>query len=225
MVSDAQTEHRGNRIYQENKSGIDRGTAFTFSASTNNGYLSGTSDIAALMILEHQTHLHTLISSLTIHTRRALYDQKILNKYMEDEDPASNAAAKRIKHAADNVLECMFFKNEAPLPELDLSRSVFSSEFMSRGPRDQQGRSLYDLQMNQRMLRYPFSYLVYSETFNDLPQEALDYIWPEIKVILDSPSRYPGYEHVSMRNKKAIREILFDTHPAAREYWKKELEP
>jgi|TARA_B110000467_G_scaffold161087_1_gene181535 hypothetical protein len=96
---------------------------------------------------------------------------------------------------------------------------VFSKTFAARGPRDAQDRSLFELQMNGRMLRYPFSYLIYSDTFNNMPPEALNYLWAEIERILEPTERREGYEGLSRRNKIAIKEILLETHPSAKKYW------
>ena len=70
------------------------------------------------------------------------------------------------------------------------------------------------------MFRYPFSYIVHTDTFNDLPQDALDYTWAEIERILDPTIRHECYSHLSRSDKTFIKEILLETHPSATEYWK-----
>ena len=48
-----------------------------------------------------------------------------------------------------------------------------SRERMSAsGPRDRQGRSLYELDLQRRLLKYPCSYLIYSPAFDALPPLA-----------------------------------------------------
>tara|TARA_B000000557_G_scaffold219535_1_gene187304 strand:- start:435 stop:782 length:348 start_codon:yes stop_codon:yes gene_type:complete len=114
----------------------------------------------------------------------------------------------------------MFFEDEAELPRLDFQASLFGKAFHERGSKDSKGRSLYQLRMNRRMFRYPFSYIVYTDAFDELPQEALDYIWPELERILDPTIRHEDYPFLSRREKTAVREILLETHPLAVEYWK-----
>ena len=114
----------------------------------------------------------------------------------------------------------MFFEDEAELPRLDYQASPFAATFHQRRPQDSKGRSLYQLRMNRRMFRYPFSYIVYTDAFNELPQEALDYIWPELEHILDPNFRHEDYPYLSQREKSAVKEILMETHPMAVKYWK-----
>jgi len=215
----ASMKHMGNRIYHETGNGADAGSLINLKELSNEKYLFNGSDVVALMVLEHQAQLHTLMSALTINTRRALYDQKVMDKYLERTDPVSDSTRRRIKHHADKILQCMFFADETRIPAFDLTKSAFALEFSAGGPKDKALRSLYQLQMKRRMFRYPFSYMVYSQTFNQLPPEALDYLWPEIGNILDPASNHPEYQHLKKEDKIAIREILLETHPSASRYW------
>ena len=220
LVSRSPMKHMGNTIFQETDRGADQGTSFTLKDVPNNGYLANGSDIVSLLILGHQTQLHTLMADLTIKTRRALHDQKVMDELLQRNEALSDSTRSRIKHAADKVLKCMFFVDEIDLPKIDLSRSAFAKVFTERGPKDSKERSLYQLRMDGRMLRLPFSYLIYSDTFSKMPPEALDYLWAEIGRILDSSSsRYEGYEGISRREKEAIKEILLETHPDAKNRW------
>lgn len=159
------------------------------------------------------------MADLTIKTRRALHDQKIMDELLQRDEPLSDSTRSRIKHATDKVLKCMFFIEEIDLPKIDMAGSVFSKNFTQRSPKDSQDRSLFELQMDGRMLRYPFSYLIYYDTFNNLPPEALNYIWAEIERILAPTERREGYERLSRRNKITIKKILLETHPFPKKYW------
>lgn len=219
LVSDAPMKHMGNTLFQETDRGADLGKPFTIGDLPENGYLSPESDLVSLLILGHQTQLHTLMADLTIKTRRALHDQKIMDELLQRDARLSDSTRSRIKHAADKVLKCIFFIEEIDLPEIDMTRSRFAKAFTERGPKDAEGRSLYQLQMDGRMLRHPLSYLIYSDTFDKLPAEALDYLWAEIERILNPSKRREGYERLSRRNKIAIKEILLETHPSAKKRW------
>ena len=52
--------------------------------------------------------------------------------------------------------------------------SGFAERFSAGEPRDRRGRSLYQLDLNRRLMKYPCSYLIYVEilrdTKKDLPQ-------------------------------------------------------
>ena len=220
LVTGSAVEHMGNIVYNETDSGAEFRSVFTADDVPNRGYPSEGSDIVAHLILAHQAKLHTLLADLVISTRRAFHDQKVMDELLKRDDPISDSTARRIKHASDKVLKYMFFADEADIPKIEISDSAFAQTFHAREPKDSKGRSLYQLRANRRMFRYPFSYIVYTDTFNDLPQDALDCIWPEIERILDPTIRYEGYSHLSRRDKAVIKEILLETHPSATEYWK-----
>ncbi len=220
LVTGTPMSHKGNTLYDETDTGAAFGSTFTIEDVPNRGYLSKGSDIVAHLILAHQAKLHTLLADLVLSTRRAFHDQRIMDELLKREDPISESTARRIKHASDKVLKYMFFADEADIPKIEMADSSFAQAFHNRGPKDSKGRSLYQLRVNRRMFRYPFSYIVYTDTFNDLPKEALDYVWPEIERILEPATRHEGYTHLSRRDKAAIKEILLETHPSAKKYWK-----
>src|SRR5438045_1938257 len=61
-------------------------------------YLSGQSDIVALMVIEHQTHLHNLIARASYETRRALHYEEALSKDLHRApDLQSESVRSRIK--------------------------------------------------------------------------------------------------------------------------------
>lgn len=220
LIDGAELEHMGNRVYSETTQGADSGKTFTFDDVPYHGYPVEGGDVIAQLILNHQVHLHTLLADVVLATRRALHDQKIMDELLNRKEPLSDSTRRRIKHACDKVLAYMFFEDEAELPHLDFQSSLFGKAFHERGPKDSKGRSLYQLRMNRRMFRYPFSYIVYTDAFNELPQEALDYIWPELERILDPTIRHEDYSFLSRREKTAVKEILLETHPLAVDYWK-----
>lgn len=69
----------------------------------------------------------------------------------------------------------MFFADEADIPKIEISDSAFAQTLHAREPKDSKGRSFYQLRANRRIFRYPFGYIVCTETFKNLPQDALDY--------------------------------------------------
>jgi len=216
----APVEHMGNIVYKETDSGAEFGSVFTADDIPNRGYLFEGSDIVAHLILTHQAKLRTLLADLVISTRRTFHDQRVMDELLKRDEPISDSTARRIKHASDKVLKYMFFADQADIPKIEISDSAFAQTFHAREPRDSKGRSLYQLRANRRMSRYPSSFIVYTDTFNDLPQDVLDYIWAEIERILDPTIRHEGYSHLSRSEKTVIKKILLETHPSATEYWK-----
>jgi hypothetical protein len=64
------------------------------------------------------------------------------------------------------------FVDEARLPAPVGAGSKFARAFAQHGPRDRQGRSLRDLDLQTRLFKYRCSYMIYSPAFDALPIEA-----------------------------------------------------
>ncbi len=109
-------------------------------------YLRPSSDIVALMTLEHQTQMTNLFTRLAWET-----------------DPS------RLDSEIEATVRYMVFADEAPLREPIKGVSTFTKTFPQRGPRDPSGRSLRDFDLKTRLFRYPLSYMVYSRAFDSLP--------------------------------------------------------
>ena len=76
------------------------------------------------------------------------------------------------------------------------------------------------MDLKRRMFRYPCSYLVYSESFRQLPSEVRDYVWQRLWDILKDRDASKDFGHVSTSDRQAIVEILQDTHSELPDYWK-----
>jgi len=175
-------------------------------------YLGKHSDIVALMVIEHQVHVQNLITRVNYDTRTALHNQQMPDKDLgRDPDDPSAATLKRIETIAEPLLRAILFVDEAPLSDPIKGTSGFSAEFASQGPRDEQGRSLRQLDLNKRLFRYPCSYLIYSEAFDALPDLTKKYIFERLKEVLDGQDRSDEFAHLSDADRQAIREILEET--------------
>lgn len=167
-------------------------------------YLTPHSDIVALMVLAHQAHVHNLITKAGYETRAALqYTQGRSGADLDD------TARRRIEAAVEPLVRAMVFADEAPLTARVKGTSTFAADFAGRGLKDRKGRSLRDLDLQRRLMRYPFSYLVYSHAFDALPQPALDYAYRRFHEILAGK----GLPRIGSADRKAILEILTATKP------------
>ena len=81
------------------------------------------------------------------------------------------------------------------------------------GPRDRQGRSLYELDLKSRLMKYPCSYLIYSPAFDALSSLAKTAIYERMWSVLSGNSLEPRYRSLSLTDRRAIVEILKDTKP------------
>jgi hypothetical protein len=116
-----------------------------------------------------------------------------------------------VASAVAELVDYFFFVDEAPLPHVVRGSSGFSEKFAAQGPRDAQGRSLRDLDLSQRLMRYPLSYMIYSPGFTGLPDQVKTMVRARIDDILTGRLTSPKYAHLSVTTRRAIAEILRET--------------
>lgn len=184
-------------------------------------YLTPHSDIVALMVLEHQAMAHNLIARANFTARQASHYQDALNRDLKmPADHEWDSTKTRIKSAGEPLVKCLLFSGEAPLKEQIVGTSGFAEEFTRQGPRDEQGRSLRDFDLKQRMFKYPCSYMIYSEAFDALPPLVANYIWKRLHEVLSGQDKSPDFSHLSEQDRAAILEILKATKKNLPEYFK-----
>jgi hypothetical protein len=165
------------------------------------GYLEPTSDIVALLTFEHQTQMTNLMTRLAWESRIAVADAK----------PAPDV---------EEIVAYMLFVDEVHLPESVEGVSHFTADFVRRGPRDRQGRSLRDFDLKTRLFRYPLSYMIYSAQFDALPAGVRARIYQRLFEILAGRDHTRKYAALSIEDRRAIFEILRETKPDLPDYWK-----
>jgi hypothetical protein len=193
-----------------------------FDSST---YLIPDSDIVAHLVLAHQTQMHNLITLTNYKTRMALYARANRNKNaaVSADEPLPESARLQFERPAEQLLRYMLFVNEAALPgsgtaEIEGS-STFAKNFSARGPRDRKGRSLRDFDLKTRIFRYPCSYLIYTESFDALPEPAKGHIYHRLLQVLTGQDQSPDFARLSTADRRAILEILLATKPGLPEEW------
>jgi hypothetical protein len=185
-------------------------------------YLTPHSDLVALLILAHQTHLHNLISRVNWEIRLALHEQESMNKSLGvPADTWSDSTRHRIYSAVETLLRYMLFTNEAPLQSSVRGTSAFAKEFAAAGPKDSAGRSLRDLDLNSRIFRYPCSFLIYSEAFNALPKPGLDYFYRRLWDVLNARDNGEVSKTLATSDRNAILSILQETKSDLPSYWRR----
>ena len=160
-------------------------------------YLSPLSDIVALLVFDHQMRTMNLLIRLGWEARILEHDKRA--------DATTALAA-----AAVEVVDYLLFVDEAPLDRVQ-GTSGFAAQFSARGPRDSKGRSLRDLDLERRLMRYPCSYMIYSDAFNALPPTARDAVYRRMWQVLSGADATPKYARLSPADRQAIVEILRDT--------------
>jgi len=165
------------------------------------GYPTLTSDIVALMVMEHQAGMMNLITRLGWNARLGADGDRPL--------------ADTVKVLVDYML----FIDEAPIPGPLEGPTRFAKDFSARGPFDKKGRSLHQLDTRSRLMKYPCSYLIYSETFDALPDGAKSAVYARLWEILSGKETDKIYQRLSPADRDAIIEILRDTKPNLPDYF------
>jgi hypothetical protein len=220
--------HMGNLLFRDDpnpdmKEMRDRGANLTDLSKRFDpeSYPTSTSDIVALMVLEHQTFVHNLITRANHETRLAVLQSDDLNRALGAPlRPLTEGARRRIGYACDALVEALLFSEEPALPGPVKGNSTFTSDFEHRGPFDRAGRSLRQFDLEKRLFKYPMSYLLYSKAFAGLPAEARGEVARRLKAILSGRETMPGLGHLTADVRRAIIEIVTDTHPGLAAAWK-----
>jgi hypothetical protein len=175
------------------------------------GYPSPSSDVVALMVLGHQTHMINLLTRLGWEARLREGDDVPVSSSPRATAPASGD---RVETAVNDLVDYLLFVDEAPIAGRIEGSSGYAAAFAARGPRDSRGRSLRDLDLSRRLLRYSCSYMVYSEAFDALPAEALRRVHQRLWDVLSGRVRDERYAHLTAGDRRAIVEILEETKPS-----------
>ena len=174
------------------------------------GFRGSSSDIAALLTFSHQTHMINLLTRAAWEARAA---DPALHPGVLAAPGQIQAVETLMNGIAEEVVDYMLFVDEAPLPNPVSGRSGFAERMSAGGPRDRRGRSLYELDLNRRLMKYPCSYLIYSPAFDALPSLAKAPIYRRLWQVLAGQAREPRYRSLSLADRQAVVEILKDTKP------------
>lgn len=177
-------------------------------------YPSAHSDIVALMVLVHQVAVHNLLT--------AVHEIAATTVTVPDDLASATAEQVRLSGAVDRLLRAMLFVREAPLAGSMRGTTSFATEFAQRGPRDDRGRSLRDFDLNTRLFRHPFSFLVYSESFDALPEPTRALLYRRLLAVLAGADATPDFAHLAAADRSAILEILVGTRPEFARAWQRQ---
>ena len=175
------------------------------SAPETRGYPSTDSDIAALMLFDHQMHAINLLTRLNWESRVA----------------EGNVASGPSREMVAELTDYLLFVGEVAPPGRVVPRVGFAERFTAPGPRDRLGRSLRQLDLDARLLRYPCSYMVYTTAFENLPLPARTAVYKRMWAVLIGQDRRPKYSHLSESDRRAIIEIIGDTKQDLPDVWRR----
>jgi hypothetical protein len=191
-----QPRHMGNAVVTDRNNMLGMVTPETVHTTDlagkfdRSGYLAGTSDMVALMALEHQTTMSNLLT-------RVGWEARV----------GAAEIGRPLEESVDALVDYMLFVEEAPLAG-PVEWTSYARHFADHAVRDAKGRSLRDLDLTRRLLRYPCSYLIYSDAFNALPAQARAAVYARLWQVLSGKADGEKYRTLSAADRQAVTEIL-----------------
>jgi len=175
------------------------------------GYPSTQSDIAALMALEHQTHMTNLLTRVGWEARIAASAPRSGATPQARPRQGTGAPIDPVKDTAQELVDYMLFVDEAPFPGRVRGSPGFAQKFAEAGPVDSKGRSLRQISLERRLMRYPCSYMIYSDAFDALPALAKDAVYERLWQLLSGREKGGVYARLSLADRRDVVEILKET--------------
>ena len=191
------------------------------------GYLTPYSDIAALMVLEHQAHMTNLLTRTGWEFRVAAHEGHVTRGLFRAPRAVGGDVTLRAtvgedgrpREAVGALVDYMLFVDESPLADRMVGSAGFEAMFEARGPFDRRGRTLREIDLDTRLFRYPCSYMIYTAAFDALPTDAKDAVYRRLWQVLSGADRDSRYEHLTRGDRQAVVEILRDTKPDLPDYF------
>jgi hypothetical protein len=201
-------DHLGNALLLDNRlqelPPLERAVPADLRARFPSGYLTPYSDAVAHLVFDHQLVMMNVLT-------RVGWDYRV--------GLAENRDLATLARTIDDAVEYLLFAGEVKLEPVR-GTSGFAEMFSNLGPHDPSGRSLRQLQLDGRLMRYPLSYLIYSSAFDGLPTEARDAMYRRLWDVLSSAAPSARYSHLSAEDRAAIVEILIATKPGLPTYYR-----
>jgi hypothetical protein len=196
----AQMAHRGNITFSgrgntSNQVFVD----WMNSSPETRGYVASSSDIVGLLVFDHQMHAINLLTRLN-------WESRVLSS-----DRDAGASDRALRPLVNELADYLLFTGEAP-PLAPLTPPPgFAASLEARTPKDHRGRSFGQLDLVNRLLRYPCSYMVYSDAFDGLPKPIKDAVYRRMIDVLSGHDTRAARERQTADDRRAVLEILKDT--------------
>jgi len=179
-----------------------------------NPYLTKTSDIVSLMVLEHQCMLHNKMTDGAKSAREAMARQHDLQKAFNEPvtDTPQGSALTVIRSHAEKIVKHLLFCEEYALKDGGVEGTpVFQDAFRKNRRDTADGRSLKDFQLLNRLFKYRCSYMIYSSAFDALPPQLKNEIYAQLDAVLAGRNPSKDFAHLGASERQHIKEILLET--------------
>jgi hypothetical protein len=171
-------------------------------------YLRPTSDIVALLVLEHQARMHTMLNAASFNYRRSRHFSELIDP---GADPDEGSAGRVAEMWAEKITDCIFYRDEADLGEGVEGDPAFQNVFLARYPKAENGDSLADFRLYGRMFKRRCSFMVYSDAFNGLPPTVKELVLSKMRQAVAGESERIAW--LASSERKRIDHILTETLP------------
>jgi hypothetical protein len=216
--------HRGNVFARENNGELDvdlKGGANVTDLSPffdTDSYLTNSSDIVALLVLEHQTTMQNTLTRASLNCRRMLDYQKNLQRELKEpvtEDLTYDSVKSVFDGAAKEIVDDLLFQGEAALPTGLEGSPAFQLAFQENARRTKDGSSLKDFSLKGRLFQNRCSYLIYTDSFLKLPPQLKQRVYKRLATALNEKDADPRFAYLDSGERRRIRTILQATLPDA----------
>lgn len=215
-----ETHHRGNQTATPKPNGdaeleLEKGSNLSDLSPYFNTkrYLRPTSDIVALMVLEHQVEMHNLLTQGASVVHEQTERSRSLAKHLgEAFDPANYQTLQHvIASHAQRIVKHLLFSEEVALTEPIVGDPAFQEAFRANRREDSEGRSLKDFDLKTRMFKHRCSYMVYSRAFDLMPDLLKNAVIEELHGALAYDNDNEAYAHLHPEEQQVISTILSET--------------
>ena len=173
-------------------------------------HLRDDSDIAALLVLEHQCRMHNRIIQANQDSLRALWMHEQLHPGTSPDGP-DTAVGATLARAADSLVKAFLFSDEADIGEDIEGDSEFARRFGEAGTKDASGRSLRDLRLHHRLFKFRCSYMIHSPSFAAAPPGLRKATLARLAEALTDSSPTGLAHHIPEREREQLTALLAST--------------
>ncbi|MBK8094005.1 MAG: hypothetical protein IPK32_19045 [Verrucomicrobiaceae bacterium] len=175
-------------------------------------HLLPTSDILPHLIHEHQIGFENRLV-------RGIYTVRQLKH--ERKGMLGNTELTEIDTWAQEFARYVLFADEAKFPSSGIQGdSVYAKAFQEDRRASKRGLALKDLDMKTRIFKHRCSYMLYTDTWKHAPKELKDRVYFRMAEGLRDAQPNPALAHLSIEERRAIREILKDTMTDLPAWWR-----
>lgn len=177
-------------------------------------YLHGaSSDIVALMVLEHQVTVHNALNKGNLITQVTLERHRNMRTAFGEplDAPLNEVDQGIIAGQAHAIVEALLFSHEFKMEDAGVAGSESFEEAFRKGTPEVEGRSLKDLRLYGHLFKHRCSYLIYSEAFMNLPPLMKTEVTRLLRAVLSQELDLPEFSHLKSSECQKILTILEST--------------